>query len=306
LHTTICLVRHGVTDWNYEGRAQGRADLPLNAEGLRQIELVAARLSAEPWDAIYSSPLSRALHTAEAIGRATGLSVTADAELAERDITPIEGTTSRDRLQRWPDSGWRRLPGMESHAACGARAKAAVLAIAGRHPGQRILCVSHGGWIYDLMDALDATHEDVFLRNTMILRLACEGETLTVTDGPDFSHLLVDGVEYSGERHRLAHALAHLASPDLPQGVVDGATAVESAWIDDRLVGFVRVFTDGVRFGYLDLTGWTPEHHAVVATLFSRLQARYPGVSFVRIDHAPFRLPSEGVDRAARTAMAKP
>lgn len=67
--TLIGLIRHGVTDWNYEYRAQGQVDIPLNDEGRRQAELLSKRMENEEWDYIYSSDLSRALETAEIIGR---------------------------------------------------------------------------------------------------------------------------------------------------------------------------------------------------------------------------------------------
>ena len=65
----IFTVRHGQTNWNIERRLQGHTDTPLNAEGLAQAEKVAKRLSSEKVDAIYTSDLSRAFKTAEAINQ---------------------------------------------------------------------------------------------------------------------------------------------------------------------------------------------------------------------------------------------
>ncbi|WP_337019427.1 histidine phosphatase family protein, partial [Oceanobacillus massiliensis] len=70
--TEIGLIRHGSTAWNKERRAQGSSDIPLDEEGLMQAKLVAERLSAEKWDVMYSSDLSRARQTAEAIADKTG------------------------------------------------------------------------------------------------------------------------------------------------------------------------------------------------------------------------------------------
>ena len=74
--TTILLVRHGQTEWNRVERFRGRADVPLNDNGLQQAEATGRRVAAQ-WQpvAIYSSPLSRAVKTAEAIGRQAGLNV---------------------------------------------------------------------------------------------------------------------------------------------------------------------------------------------------------------------------------------
>lgn len=58
----IGLVRHGLTDWNAEGKIQGQSDIPLNDEGRRQAEMLGDRLLQEPyrWDYCITSSLSRA------------------------------------------------------------------------------------------------------------------------------------------------------------------------------------------------------------------------------------------------------
>ena len=74
--TRFVLIRHGQTEWNRVERFRGRADVPLNAAGLAQAEATARRVT-EAWRpaALYASPLSRALVTAEAIGVRLGLPV---------------------------------------------------------------------------------------------------------------------------------------------------------------------------------------------------------------------------------------
>lgn len=113
--TIIGLIRHGVTDWNREYRAQGHADIPLNSEGRRQAELLANRMQNEEWDYIYSSDLSRALETAETIGRMKNIEVKIDKRLREMNCGLIEGTTEQDRVDKW-GYGWARLDlGIESN-----------------------------------------------------------------------------------------------------------------------------------------------------------------------------------------------
>ena len=65
----LIIVRHGESEWNRIGRYQGQCDAPLSDLGLRQAEALARRLSDEPLDIIFASPLQRAAKTAEAIAR---------------------------------------------------------------------------------------------------------------------------------------------------------------------------------------------------------------------------------------------
>jgi broad specificity phosphatase PhoE len=68
--TTILLIRRGQTEWNHVERSRGRADVPLNNTGLQQAEATGRREAAQ-WQpaALYSSPLSKAVKTAEMVGR---------------------------------------------------------------------------------------------------------------------------------------------------------------------------------------------------------------------------------------------
>ncbi|HMO60331.1 MAG TPA: histidine phosphatase family protein [Roseiflexaceae bacterium] len=65
----LIIIRHGESEWNRIGRYQGQADAPLSALGLRQADALASRLCNEPFDAIYSSPLQRALKTGQAVAQ---------------------------------------------------------------------------------------------------------------------------------------------------------------------------------------------------------------------------------------------
>jgi uncharacterized phosphatase len=65
--TTICIIRHGETDWNSSGRLQGREDIELNDLGRRQAIQTSGYFETESWDVIVSSPLKRAYETAQII-----------------------------------------------------------------------------------------------------------------------------------------------------------------------------------------------------------------------------------------------
>lgn len=289
--TTICLIRHGVTDWNCEGRNQGHTDIPLNSEGRRQATAMAPLVAAEHWDAIYASPLCRAYETAKAVADLTGHSISTDPRLMEREMGVVEGTTHAERCARWPGVHWKEIPGVEQDEALVDRAMSALREIAGRHPGQRVICVAHGGLISAFLHAIAVPggHTPrIHQRNTSFVHVTFDG-TRFLQQGPStYSHLVVDGVEYSAEKGRVAGGgMAHLAKllPEpLPaddlEAIVAHATAVEAAWIEDQLVGFARCFTDGVYAGFIDLAVADEGYAHVLPQLKQRLADRYPRVAF--------------------------
>ena len=135
--TTLLLVRHGETDWNAEGRLQGHTDRPLSYFGRRQAQQLAEELDGEELEAIYSSDLARARETAEIVGRKLGLPTVLDPDLREKDWGTWEGLTAveRDRVEFVGES-------TEAHQE---RILRALQRIAERHPGGRVLVVTHGG-----------------------------------------------------------------------------------------------------------------------------------------------------------------
>jgi phosphoserine phosphatase len=88
---TILLIRHGETAWNTEEIFRGRADVELNETGLRQAQLLAEYLKDKKIAAIYSSPLKRALQTAEKIASSQNLKVTTSPELNDFDFGKWQG-----------------------------------------------------------------------------------------------------------------------------------------------------------------------------------------------------------------------
>ena len=148
----IVLVRHGQTEWNRVERFRGRADVPLNAAGLAQAEAASRRIAAA-WRpaAVYASPLSRAVRTAEAIARPLNLLVQVAPGLVDIDYGQWQGLTPDEARQRWPEMAhaWyeaphrARIPGGETLAALQTRAMAAVRELAAEHEGQTIVLVSH-------------------------------------------------------------------------------------------------------------------------------------------------------------------
>jgi 2,3-bisphosphoglycerate-dependent phosphoglycerate mutase len=151
--TRLCLVRHGETAWNAEGRVQGQLDVPLNEVGLAQSRAVAAALAGERFDAIYASDLTRVRQTAAPAAARLGLPVALDAALRERHYGMFERLTYVEVRERYPAEYARfrakeldfDFAGGESLRAFGARALACVAALVERHAGESILVFTHGG-----------------------------------------------------------------------------------------------------------------------------------------------------------------
>ncbi|MFZ2296123.1 MAG: histidine phosphatase family protein, partial [Polaromonas sp.] len=91
--TRIIAIRHGETTWNVDTRIQGHLDIPLNATGRKQAARMALALKDDPIAAVYASDLTRAWETAQYLGRARGLDVTAEEGLRERGFGDFEGKT---------------------------------------------------------------------------------------------------------------------------------------------------------------------------------------------------------------------
>lgn len=150
----LIFARHGQTEYNRTGRLQGQVDIPLNETGERQARQLAASIAANPPDVIVSSPLLRALHTAETIGTACGLEVTTDAAFLERGFGHWEGLRGAEIQERWPEeyADWRAhrtVHGLdvEDRPEVGERVATAARDLLRRYSGGTVLIVGHGAAI---------------------------------------------------------------------------------------------------------------------------------------------------------------
>lgn len=149
--TEILLARHGETDWNRESRFQGRADPPLNELGRVQAAGLAETLAGEAVAAVYTSPLRRALETAEVVASPHRLTPAAVEDLREVDVGSWQGLTRSEveqrfpeEFQRWLDYG-RGWDDGETYEQMGTRVIAALEELAWKHDGERIIAITHGG-----------------------------------------------------------------------------------------------------------------------------------------------------------------
>jgi probable phosphoglycerate mutase len=201
LATRVILLRHGETTWNRATRIQGHTDIPLSALGLAQAERLAEALADEPLLAIYSSDLSRARQTAEAVARIQGLPVQIDAGLRERAFGRFEGMSWDEIAQSHPEDAarWRKrepdfpVGGGESLNTFSTRCLAAAHRAVAAHPGQSIALVAHGGVLDCLYRAATRTALDAprswQLGNATINRLLATPEGFTLVGWNDDRHL---------------------------------------------------------------------------------------------------------------------
>lgn len=152
----VLLARHGQTAWNCDRRIQGQLDIPLNSEGLRQAELLAARLSRVKLAAVYCSDLSRALATAEPVARSQGLHPEPLPAWRELSFGCWQGLSWEEIEERYPgqreaylrDLAHMRPEGGESYQDLAVRVRSALELILAQHchePGETVLVVTHAG-----------------------------------------------------------------------------------------------------------------------------------------------------------------
>jgi broad specificity phosphatase PhoE len=148
--TELILARHGETAWNVEKIFRGRVDANLDDVGVRQAELLGKYLSNWQLEAIYSSPLRRALDTANMVARYQKAGVTTAEGLTDLDYGEWQSLPEREvkmlypaLLNEWHISPHKVImPGGESLEDVRTRAVEAVNGILPKHQGN-VLVVSH-------------------------------------------------------------------------------------------------------------------------------------------------------------------
>jgi broad specificity phosphatase PhoE len=191
--TTLILARHGETKWNVAEVFRGRADIELNETGTRQAELLAEYLSDFRIEAIYSSPLKRALKTAEIIARSHKTAVEIAPGLIDFDYGEWQGLAHeqvkaryRELYAEWLQHPERvKMPGGESLPDVRERAAAIVNSLISRHKGT-VLLVSHRVVNKVLICALlglDNSHFwNIKLDTAAITTFVYEGDRFSLTE----------------------------------------------------------------------------------------------------------------------------
>jgi broad specificity phosphatase PhoE len=149
--TRIILVRHGRTEWNKGEIFRGTVDIPLDEQGRKEAACARDWLREATFDAAYSSPLSRAVETAEIILEPHGLAVQKHEGLTDLNYGEWQGKSNGEVQRSYPElfRKWREaphtvvFPGGEGLAAVRTRSLAAVEEVAARHPDATVLLAAH-------------------------------------------------------------------------------------------------------------------------------------------------------------------
>lgn len=148
----LLLVRHGETVWNALHRIQGGySDIELSPKGRDQVEKLAQALCGESLQAVYSSPLSRAQDTAQAIARYHHLEVRLELAFREVDTGRMDGLSIDEVKQKFPEfwQNWLQgegslvWPGGESLEEVALRVGEGLLRLREKHPQDTLVLVSH-------------------------------------------------------------------------------------------------------------------------------------------------------------------
>lgn len=174
--TELVLVRHGQQEYDINGPAGDLVDPPLSALGRNQARLVGAALSTEHIDAVYASPLQRALETGREIARHQRLEPIILDDLREvevfrdvpRDRTPVDYIGSLvlagTRQRMVYEKSWDVYPFSESSHQFRRRVLNAVEGIISAHPNQRVAIACHGGVINAYIGHIIGSKYDMFFR----------------------------------------------------------------------------------------------------------------------------------------------
>jgi len=211
--TTLYLVRHGRTNGNALRQLHGATDLPLDPFGLRQAERIADRLAVEVRaDELLTSPLSRALTTAEIIGRKMNLVPAIVPGLVEMNFGDLEGMTLEAVAERYPDLAIRALdmedqelvwPNGESRRQFHIRVRETFQEILTTYANHAVIVVAHGGVLGSLLAQIEGrspndwrayqlancslTHVDFLAQHTVVhfMNDSIHLDQLTDADGGD-------------------------------------------------------------------------------------------------------------------------
>lgn len=193
--TLLLTVRHGLTELNRDKRVSGQhVDVPLLEEGVRQAEEARERFAGTPIDVVISSPLRRAIHTAEIVTGVPTVAIEIDPLCNERSFGKMEGLTRADIETRFPEVRYLQIghigyslnpPGGEVFPALQDRARRFLEGLLRRHRRKRILVSSHQTFLQQLhgvlhgLEPLQALESDILNLELNVFHISPVGDLLS-------------------------------------------------------------------------------------------------------------------------------
>lgn len=169
----ILLIRHGQTDWNRDRRIMGRLPIPLNASGRRETGILSRSLRGIELHAIYTSPLKRAIETAQLLARGRGIKVVRAPEVAEIDYGYWVGKTfdevsgEKDYFVYHTEPARAQAPGGERMSDVYRRTGRFIERLRVRHRKGRIAVISHA----DVIKAILVRYLKLHLNDLLRIRI---------------------------------------------------------------------------------------------------------------------------------------
>jgi probable phosphoglycerate mutase len=202
--TTVLLVRHGESQPAHPDRPfalrDGHGDPPLDPVGVEQARLLGARLADERIDAIYVTNLVRTHETAAPLAQRLGLEPIEEAGLREVFLGDWEGGEFRARAAAndpifariWTEERWDVIPNAEKQEVFEKRVWDGFSRIVAAHPDQRVVVVSHGGVIGQLLHHITGARRFAFsgADNASISEVVALPERVILRRYNDVAHLL--------------------------------------------------------------------------------------------------------------------
>ncbi len=155
----IYFVRHGESEANLLHEFSNRGfKHGLTARGIQQADELARNLQGIPFAQIYTSPIKRAVQTAQTLGKQLNIPLEITAALKEFDCGELEGKSNPESwkiydrvVAQWQQGNWtERIPGGESHLEIQARFIPFIEGIIQTHQDENILLVGHGGTYHSM------------------------------------------------------------------------------------------------------------------------------------------------------------
>ena len=188
MKTVIYILRHGESVSNRTGTFTGSNEVDLSELGYNQAEIAGEYLKDKGIDFIYSSPLSRAVKTAEPTSKKIGKPINIEPRFREVHFGSWEGKTKEYLTENEPNFLlWREHPALvsandgEDSVMAAKRFAQGLTDIAKKHEGKTLLVTAHGGVILDCMCYLgfynrETANSDNISRNAGITKLVFDGE----------------------------------------------------------------------------------------------------------------------------------